>query len=163
MALPAIDATVSGADANSYDTLANANAYFELHPMGQIWADAEVEDRTRSLLFAVVLINRETFFGQVSNGTQAMKFPRTCCSNLIPDTVKHAQFEQALDLLTGGYAQRLNVIEMKEMGVRQITAAETMQRMGPSFPFAFPMYKLSPTARELISRWMENTYILGRS
>jgi hypothetical protein len=162
MAVAAIDATAKGADANSYATEAEAISYFEIHPEGEVWMNENASSRRAALLFAVKLIEREIFWGTKSTSTQALKFPRNGNDTVVTD-VKEAQLEQALDLITKGYTKRLRVIEMKELGVRQVTAAETMQRMVPSFPFAFSIYKLSPTARELLSRYMEDSVQLGRA
>lgn len=162
MAVAAIDATLADASANSYVTEVQALAYFEIHPDGDVWTGLDAEARRAALLFATKLIDRETYWGQKSAAAQALKFPRTG-QTALPLQVQEAQYEQALDLVTKGYTKRLRVIEMKEMGVRQVTTGDAMQRMSTGHPFAFPMYKLSPTARELLSGFMESGIMVGRA
>jgi len=168
MALPVLDPTPGGASANTYATLAEGNAYFEVRPGSEVWQDAGTDERTKGLLFAVVLIDREIYYDRKFSAGQALKFPRSNQSDsdgdpIIFTDIKHAQFEQALDLMKGEYFDRLEFLEQKQMGVRQITTDETQVRMIPSWPENMPVYALAPTARQLLLPYIESTVRLGRA
>ena len=72
-----IDATVAGATANSYQTLAEADAYFEAsvnHAEWEYYTDAD--DRTRALLQATREIDSLMYEGVKYTLEQSLKFPR---------------------------------------------------------------------------------------
>lgn len=164
MALSAtdIDATDGGESANSYDTLANANAYFQMRPDSAAWKDADVSERVGAMLFATVLIERETYYARKAADAQALSFPLQAQS-AVPLKVKHAQFEQALDLLRGDWVQREEFRELQSTGVRQLTTRETQTRMVPATPDGYPAYSLCRAARELLLGFMDSSVVLGRA
>lgn len=162
MAVPTIDATLSGASANSYASLAEATAYFELRPGGQKFLDLSEDQKRRYLLFAAKLIDRETFWGAKALGTQALEFPRAG-QTAVPLKVKEAQLEQALDFAEGGYDRRLRQIELQSLGVRETSADGIQVRMVPSHPDALQMFRLCTAARHLLQEYTETSVIIGRS
>ncbi len=98
-----IDATLSGAAANSYVTLAAANTYFETVPDSSDWTDKTDDQKNRALISATRWIDALTFYGDRCTTTQALKWPREnytvdgvdfACS-LIPEGVKTATYELA--------------------------------------------------------------------
>jgi hypothetical protein len=75
-----IDATVGGASANSYLTLADAQALID----GMVenddvtaWASATTDQKNRALYTATQRIDRERFLGARVTDTQALQWPRT--------------------------------------------------------------------------------------
>jgi len=98
-----IDATLAGASANSYVTLAAANTYFETVPDSSTWTDKTDDQKNRALISSTRWINALSFYGDRCTTTQALKWPREnytvddidlACS-LIPTDIKVATFELA--------------------------------------------------------------------
>lgn len=98
-----IDATLSGASANSYVTLAAANTYFETVPDSSTWTNKTDDQKNRALISATRWIDALSFYGERCTDTQALKWPREnytvdgidlACS-LIPDPIKVATYELA--------------------------------------------------------------------
>lgn len=167
MAVPDIDATAGGASANSYGTVAEANAYFEIRPGSHEWINADADGQKACLQFAVVLIDRETYFGSKRSASQALEFPRHGDDDengdpFIYTDVKHAQFEQALDLLKGDYMRRLRQDEIQEGGIRQVTTGQSQIRSTVSRP-SLAVYKLCTAARGLLLQFVEMSVKLGRA
>lgn len=162
MAAPTIDATVSGESANSYVTEQEVEDYLAIHPSSAGWTEALTTDQRKAVLFAALLIDRETFWGMKKDADQALQFPRDGMTD-IPEDVKRAQMEQALDIFKGDYLRRLDMLETQDQGIRQISTSESLQRMVPSHPNAFPMFKLCLTARELIAPYVSSSVRSGRA
>jgi hypothetical protein len=75
-----IDATVGGANANSYLTLADAQAIidgFVEDADVQHWNSGNTDSRNRALFTATQRLDRERFLGARSTDTQALQWPRT--------------------------------------------------------------------------------------
>jgi len=162
MAVPAIDATPSGLSSNSYVTLTEAVEYLEMRPGGQEFTALDVERQRAALLFAVVLIERETFWGYKVDLDQALEFPRGR-DVLIPEKVRHAQIEQALDIANGGFIQRENFLESQSLGIRQLSSDDTLSRFLPSTPMAIASKGLAPATLRLLSGYTEWNVMLGRA
>src|SRR6056300_702526 len=75
-----IDATVGGASANSYLTLAAAQAIidgFVEDADVTAWASATTDQQNRALFTATQRLDRERFLGARATDTQALQWPRT--------------------------------------------------------------------------------------
>ena len=75
-----IDATVGGANANSYLTLAAAQAIVDGFIQDDdviAWASATTDQKNRALFTATQRLDRERFLGARSTDTQALQWPRT--------------------------------------------------------------------------------------
>ena len=75
-----IDATVGGANANSYLTLADAQAIidgFVEDADVTAWASATTDQKNRALFTATQRLDRERFLGARATDTQALQWPRT--------------------------------------------------------------------------------------
>lgn len=103
-----IDATVGGATANSYGTLAEGNSYFEGRTNCAEWTDATDTVKKAALITATWKLDAESYSGYRATSTQALRWPRIgakddegfyIVSTLIPAWLKIAQFELALWLL----------------------------------------------------------------
>ena len=82
-----IDATVGGANANSYLTLADAQAIidgFVEDADVTAWASATTDQKNRALFTATQRLDRERFLGARATDTQALQWPRTAVRK--PDT-----------------------------------------------------------------------------
>lgn len=113
--MPTLDATVGGADANSYATRADADTYFDNRLNATGWSALSDDDKDRALITATSRIEQETFIGTPATETQALQWPRDGVvdrngndvpEDEIPQQVKNAQYEYALTL-TGGTTQLL--------------------------------------------------------
>lgn len=98
-----IDATLAGATANSYVTLAAADTYFETVPDSSTWTDKTTDAKNRALISATRWIDALSFYGNRCSTTQALRWPRTdytvdgvdLACTVIPDGIKVATYELA--------------------------------------------------------------------
>jgi hypothetical protein len=119
--VPTLDATVGGANSNSYVTVATADTYFDERLNVSAWTDltasaADVDTKEQALIQATRRIDQEDFDGSPVNPltgtstdtTQALKFPRFNATNeegwdylqtVIPDPVQRATMELALSYI----------------------------------------------------------------
>ena len=75
-----IDATIGGASANSYLTLAAAQAIIDGFVEDDdvtAWATATTDQKNRALYTATQRLDRERFLGARATDTQALQWPRT--------------------------------------------------------------------------------------
>ena len=113
-----LDATIGGANANTYISLSDANSFIEglvLNDDTTAWDNSSTDNKNRALFTAAQRIDREKFLGARVADTQALEWPRSgvrkpdTYTNLyglsfpnrlvadyyldteIPDRVKHAQ------------------------------------------------------------------------
>jgi hypothetical protein len=95
-----IDASVGSGTANSYVTLAAAEAYFAGRMDAAAWAAADDATRERALVMAARMLERPRWHGARMTVGQALSWPRTGVPGLvdgtIPPAVIHAQCEEAL-------------------------------------------------------------------
>jgi hypothetical protein len=120
MALPTLDNTPAGANANSYVDLTEANDLLAGNPA---WDNLGDEFKTSVLLQAVILIDQEEFIGEKYDENQAMQFPRDFQVEGDTPTVEYeVKFEQcrmALKLaneLTD--VDKMTEIDLEEIRVR---------------------------------------------
>ena len=137
-----IDATLSGASANSYVTLAAANTYFETVPNSSTWTDKTDDQKNRALISATRWIDALSFYGDRCTTTQALKWPREnytvdgvdlACS-LIPEGIKTATYELAralandTDAITGstGTTGLYDQVELGELKVKYNKSSQSV-------------------------------------
>ena len=136
-----IDATLSGASANSYVTLAGANTYFETVPNSSTWTDKTDDQKNRALISATRWIDALSFYGDRCTDTQALKWPREdytidgvdLACTLIPDGIKTATYELArafandTDAITGstGTTGLYDQVELGELKVKYKSSSMT--------------------------------------
>lgn len=99
------------ADANSYASAADGDAYFEGHLYATAWTAATTANKEKALVFATRLIDSQVQFnGSRLKTDQALQWPREDCpdpdsggesveSDLVPKMVRDATCEQARELL----------------------------------------------------------------
>ena len=100
-----IDATVSGASANSYTTIAAADAYHDDHLYGTDWSDSDADTKCRALVMATRLLDYWfEWGGSVTTIGQRLMWPREGvigpngleeASDAIPDRIADATAEWA--------------------------------------------------------------------
>ena len=122
-----INATIKDANANSYVTLTEANAYFETVPDSSTWTNKTDDQKNRSLISATRWIDSFVYYGDRCDDGQALKFPRNnyqvdgveLACTLIPQNIKYAQYELARALandtnaITGTTGKEGNISEAK--------------------------------------------------
>ena len=136
-----IDATLGGASANSYVTLADADAYFETVPDSTDWASKSTDQKNRALISATRWIDVLSFYGKRCSETQALKWPRKeyevdgieLACTLIPFGIEVATYELAralandTDAITGstGTTGIYDQVELGELKVRYKSSSMT--------------------------------------
>lgn len=102
-----IDATVGGANSNSFITIGEATQFAYEDLDGIAWLNATVDDQCRALIQATVQLNGLPWVGTRATTTQALSWPRTgaeingrpIADNEIPFEVKRGEFDLAYALL----------------------------------------------------------------
>ena len=136
-----IDATLGGASANSYVTLADANSYFESVPNSSTWTDKTDDQKNRALISATRWIDALSFYGDRCSETQALKWPREdykvdgieLACTLIPVGIEVATYELAralandTDAITGntGTTGIYDEVELGELKVKYNKTSQT--------------------------------------
>lgn len=103
--------TPAAADANSYGSVEEGDAYHEAHLYGDDWTDASETEKAAALVMATRLLDAmpRAWTGSASTETQALGWPRegmlsrngyALASGEIPVDLKNAEFEFARQLLT---------------------------------------------------------------
>jgi hypothetical protein len=126
-----IDATVGGASANSYATLAEATAYFATRLYVDDWIDAASDTiREQALIMAAREIDRDDYIGYRVSDTQALKWPRSAAqkpdsfsyydTDEIPQLIKTAQFEWALEFVGSNVTSQSDLANFKRIKVDDI-------------------------------------------
>lgn len=127
-----IDATVGGASANSYVTLAEFNAWLDTRSgTDATTLDAKADDTKNKLLItATERIDQDDYLGLKSDADQALKFPRdglydedgnSVSSITIPARVKRSQYKLALALDSTDLTQQTGLENFEEVTVGPIT------------------------------------------
>jgi hypothetical protein len=103
-----LDATVGGANSNSYITVARANEISEYDILTTVdWFVADVDDKIRALVSATRQLDTLPWVGERATTTQALAWPRvnavingrTVATTEIPIEVEQATYDLALALL----------------------------------------------------------------
>ncbi|NBV46900.1 MAG: hypothetical protein EBR86_15000 [Planctomycetia bacterium] len=103
-----VDATIGGAAANSYLTVADADAIAEYRLGTLAWSTATTDDKGRALIQATAYLDQLGYIGSKATTTQALLWPRdyaecgdwSFTNAVIPGPVKTATFDLANELLT---------------------------------------------------------------
>lgn len=128
----AIDATVGGAAANSFETLDEAAAYFDGRLYTAAWDDAEPADQEKALIWATRLLSSYLCLtGYPTTTTQALPVPRSGLvarngdaldPSIVPQEWKDAESELALLLLAGAGTDRTAVSDSDAQGLKRVKA-----------------------------------------
>jgi len=126
----ALDATVGGAGANSFGTIAEGDAYFADRLFASGWTSASDANKAAALVMATRALNSLCYLGTAAADTQALAFPRTgltlpsgyaTSTGAIPQLVKEAMFEFALFLLNATTDPTLEKSQFAE-GLKELKA-----------------------------------------
>ena len=155
----ALDATLGGASANSYVTVAEADAYFATSFGRTAWGSASAANKEIVLIESTRLLDLlVSWKGYVKSDTQALRWPRTYVPNIdgrylesyisdsiVPKDVKNAVFELAYSLLSnGGFQASENELAKVKVGPVSIDFSDTVKSNG-----------LPKMVRDMIARWGE--------
>lgn len=136
-----IDATLGGPTANSFVTLAAADAYFESVPDSTTWVAKTTDQKNRALISSTRWIDSLSFYGDRCTETQALKWPRDnykvdgieLACTLIPAGINTATFELAraladdTDAITGttGTTGIYDEVELGDLRVKYNKTSQT--------------------------------------
>ena len=159
----ALDATLGGASANSYVTVAEADAYFATSFGRTAWGSASAANKEIVLIESTRLLDSlVSWKGYVKSDTQALRWPRTYVPNIdgryisdsiVPKDVKNAVFELAYSLLSnGGFQASENELAKVKVGPVSIDFSDTVKSNG-----------LPKMVRDMIARWGEYTVVSSNS
>ena len=163
----ALDATLGGASANSYVTVAEADAYFATSFGRTAWGSASAANKEIVLIESTRLLDLlVSWKGYVKSDTQALRWPRTYVPNIdgrylesyisdsiVPKDVKNAVFELAYSLLSnGGFQASENELAKVKVGPVSIDFSDTVKSNG-----------LPKMVRDMIARWGEYTVVSSNS
>ena len=136
-------ATPGAANANSYITVAEADAYFETHLYGEEWIAMDDEDKEKALYMAARLLDQYDWKGlKANNSTQALRWPRSLVldregwfyldSATIPVFLKQATAELARYMTFGDRDKAVDALMslLSEHSFEQIGLAEVAGRAG---------------------------------
>jgi hypothetical protein len=108
MTPPTIVATPGDPAANSYVTVAEADAYFGAVLYADAWAAATATLKARALISATLRLEQEEYLGRRTTEEQALAWPRVGVrgesgyivqDDIVPTRIKRAQMKLALVLL----------------------------------------------------------------
>lgn len=107
-------ATPGASNANSYITVADADAYFATRPFSDDWTVLLTAVKESALISATTRLDTYDYVGIVVTSTQALKWPRQLDTtgalirnyavNIIPPPIQKATCEAALALMQSGGA-----------------------------------------------------------
>lgn len=153
---PTLIATAGASDANTYATLAQANAYHEAHVHGEAWRTALTETKQRALLTATRLLDQHVIWnGTATSSSQALLWPRTglldakgytLSASAIPTFLADACAELARQILT---EDRTADSDVEAKGLTSLTVGP----IAMTFKSAVAGKVLPDAVWYLISRW----------
>lgn len=116
-----LDTTVGGASANSYASVAEADAYFEAQPeFYSAWSVLTEQVKMAHLIESTRALERFDYLSVPVDQDQALAFPRACQDDFeeIPAKVKQAQMEmlryryQTRDATSGQAARDVDMVNV---------------------------------------------------
>jgi len=153
-----LDATIGGANANTYVTLAEAETYFGDDPNRKAQWDAFSDiQKQQGLLLAGKHIERLELRDAPRATEQALHFPTGTTVDrqgqaYIPVAVQYAQIEWALSLLTRPPQEQIDRASLQAQGVQAFSRAGISERLakGAGAP------ALPPEAYAYLKPWLGN-------
>lgn len=156
-----LDFTVGGASANSFVTLTEANTYASGRLNAQAWEDDATDDtKNRALVEATRWLTELSWTGRRTTDTQALSWPRDFAidpdsptgqffaNNAIPQCVKDATMELALQFLKGGTTDISTYDTKREIDKKKTDVLETTYSADRAKRQGLNLY---PTVTRLIS------------
>lgn len=166
-----IIATAGAADANSYITLAEAQAYADGDIDAAQWDDATTDQKTRALITATRNLDLVGFVGTRSSTTQALAWPRkdftttekTYADDEIPSEIKQATYELAKSLVkdmivAGAVAGSTSLIPgIPNAGLKRVKLDVMEVEWKPDQQPAITPLKALPQLQQLLQELILNT------
>lgn len=166
-----IVATAGAANANSYITLAEAQAYADGDIDATQWDDATTDQKTRALITATRNLDLVGFVGTRSSTTQALAWPRknftttekTYADNEIPAEIKQATYELAKSLVkdmivAGAVAGSTSLIPgIPNAGLKRVKLDVMEVEWKPDQQAAITPLKALPQLQQLLQELIINT------
>lgn len=122
--MPTLVATAGASNANAYETVANADTYFDERLNASEWtAETDTDVKERALIMATRRLDQEWYEGEKAATSQALEWPREDATDkdgeeyattTIPTFLKHATCELALRLLNDDTTDTLADTGMEE-------------------------------------------------
>lgn len=145
--MPTLDATVGGASANAYATVAEATAYFDERLDTDDWDNASSDEQKRALIMATRRIDQETFEGEKADldpEDQSLEWPRVGAdgpnghvfdNDELPTRLKQATYELALVLLGDtGFLDDTGLEGFEEVAVGPVSVTPRHVQKGGELP-----------------------------
>lgn len=135
------DATAGAADANSYASVAEADAYLAVRGDTSTWTALTTGQKEAKLQWAAIYIDTLNFRGTRSTSTQGLQWPRvgvvdrdgyTVASDAIPQALKNAQAEMAFQLVGNDWTQGLGPVSNETLSVGSISLGPETHRPFPA-------------------------------
>ena len=126
----ALDATVGGASSNSFVTVAAADTYMDTRMYNTDWTGATTATKESALVTATTLLNELIWRGTKASTAQYLEFPRNALvdqngfsieNDVIPEQVKKATYELALDLVKADRVKETGTEGFKSIKVGPLT------------------------------------------
>ncbi len=132
----AIDATPSGANANSYISVDDADSYFSTHLYPAEWDSADVDQKERALKMSTRILDEKIdWIGDKNTKEQALAWGRSGViddgydvpSTIVPEPVKNATAEFAKHLIADNSTENADGkgLEKLEVGSVKLTFDKT--------------------------------------
>ncbi len=138
------DATAGAATANSYASVAEADAYLAVRGDTSTWTALTTGAKESKLQWAAIYLDTLTFKGTRSTSTQALQWPRIGVVDRdgfdvdgIPQALKNAQAEMAFQLIANDWTQGLGPVSNETLSVGSISLGRESHR-----PFPAPVLAL---------------------
>ena len=133
------DATAGAATANSYASVAEADAYLAVRGDTSTWTALTTGEKESKLQWAAIYIDTLTFKGTRSTSTQALQWPRIGVWDRdgfevdgIPQALKNAQAEMAFQLIANDWTQGLGPVTNETLSVGSISLGRETHRAFPA-------------------------------
>ena len=135
----AFDATAGAATANSYASVAEADAYLAVRGDTSTWTALTTTQKENKLQWAVIILDTLVFMGKKSSSTQAMEWPRINVLDRngwtvsgVPVQLKNAQAELAFRLIADDWTAGLGPITQESLKVGPIEFGPKSHRAIPA-------------------------------
>lgn len=133
------DTTAGSATANSYASVAEADAYLAVRGDTSTWTALNTGQKESKLQWAAIYIDTLTFKGTRSTSTQALQWPRIGVWDRdgfevdgIPQALKNAQAEMAFQLIANDWTQGLGPVSNETLSVGSISLGPETHRPFPA-------------------------------
>ena len=131
--------TAGAADANSYASVAEADAYLAVRGDTATWTALTPGEKEAKLQWAAIYLDTLNFRGTRSTSTQALQWPRIGVWDRdgfevdgIPQALKNAQSEMAFQLIANDWTQGLGPVSNETLSVGAISLGRETHRAFPA-------------------------------